>query len=291
MRPAFVRSALRGLFVASLATLALSGCAHRPAGSHLGPEPLAQAGAAGFERLTLRAGPFTLTALQRGPVTAARTVVYIEGDGAAWRGRASPPRDPTPDYPLALALALRDGAERVVWLARPCQFLAPAALADCPSVWWTRERYAEPAVAALDAVIDRLVGAGPTRLVLVGHSGGGTVAALLAARRRDVDGLVTLAANLDTGAWTTLHGVSPLAGSLNPAGFGARLGAVPQRHLVGARDDVVPASVVERYLAALDHPADARLEVVEGFDHQCCWERDWPRALLGVDDVSSLFTP
>jgi hypothetical protein len=43
------------------------------------------------------------------------------------------------------------------------------------------------------------------------------VASLVAARRHDVVRLVTVAGNLDHLAWTTLHGVSPLTGSLNPA--------------------------------------------------------------------------
>jgi pimeloyl-ACP methyl ester carboxylesterase len=64
---------------------------------------------------------------------------------------------------------------------------------------------------------------GSTRLTLVGYSGGGTIAVLLAARRSDVAEVITVAANLDVGYWTQRDGLSPLTGSLDPAGGNPRL--------------------------------------------------------------------
>lgn len=270
--------------------LALTGCAGLPEGSALAGDPLEAAVRAGFRRVDTAAGPFVLTALERGASGSGPVVVYVEGDGAAWRSRHRPPRDPTPDYPLALALAVRDGAARVLYLARPCQFRPATELAACDGRWWTTARYAETVVAAVDQAIDRLLagGGGPAPLVLVGHSGGGTLAALLAARRTDVAGLVTLAANLDTRAWTTMHEVSPLVDSLAPTDFAPALRALPQVHFAGGRDRIVPPSVAQSYLEALGRPAGARLQVVAGFDHRCCWEREWPRGLLGVEDLSAI---
>jgi hypothetical protein len=43
------------------------------------------------------------------------------------------------------------------------------------------------------------------------------VAALVAARRTDVDRLVTVAGNLDPTAWAVYQHIQPLTGSLNPA--------------------------------------------------------------------------
>ncbi len=49
----------------------------------------------------------------------------------------------------------------------------------------------------------------------------------MAARRSDVELLVTVTANLDTGMWTEHHDVTPLTGSLNPVNYAGALRAVP----------------------------------------------------------------
>jgi pimeloyl-ACP methyl ester carboxylesterase len=116
-------------------------------------------------------------------------------------------------------------------------------------------------------------------VVLVGYSGGGAVAALVAARRDDVARLITVAANLDHAAWTTHHRLAPLRGSLNPADLAQRLEVLPQVHLAGAKDRVVPPAIAESYLGRMDDRSRARLVVVEGADHDCCWVAAWPDLL------------
>ncbi len=59
---------------------------------------------------------------------------------------------------------------------------------------------------------------------------------LLAAQRRDVDAVITVAANLDHRAWTAHHGDTPLHCSLNAADFARRLQSVPQVHYAGEKD-------------------------------------------------------
>ena len=54
-------------------------------------------------------------------------------------------------------------------------------------------------------------------LVLIGYSGGGVLAMLLAEQFPATQAVVTVAGNLDTDAWAIEHGYSPLRGSLNPA--------------------------------------------------------------------------
>ena len=102
------------------------------------------------------------------------------------------------------------------------------------------------------------------------------MAALVAARRSDVVQLITIAAPLDTDTWIRGHGATPLTGSLNPVDFVARLAGIDQTHLVGADDTVVPAGVLRAYLRRLGAAPNARLEVVPGFDHSCCWAARWP---------------
>lgn len=232
---------------------------------------------AGFIREHPGAGGFDLTVLHRGLGGAAPLHVYIEGDGHAWRTRYRPARDPTPRDPLALRLAMADPAPAVAYVARPCQYLDAAARATCPPRYWTSHRYAPEVVAALAEVLRDLVrrhGA-TAKPVVIGYSGGGAIALLLAARGAPASAVVTVAANLDLGAWTGLHGVSPLTGSLDPAREPAA-SAVLQLHLVGERDRIVPPAIARSFAAASGLPA-AAVRVVPGFDHHCCWARAWRR--------------
>lgn len=104
------------------------------------------------------------------------------------------------------------------------------------------------------------------------------MAALVAARRTDIACLVTIASPLDTDGWTDRIGVSRLSASLNPVDFADRLRALPQSHLRGLKDEVVPPSVADRYLARVPNAAVIDREA---FDHACCWERHW-RELRGL---------
>lgn len=230
----------------------------------------------GFAELPAAPGRFQLLTLVRGGGSELVSI-YIEGDGAAWPTPYSPPGDPTPARPVALALAAADPGIAVAYLGRPCQYLDAAALRGCDRAYWTRKRFAEEVIAAYDEAIDRIKrGSGARRIVLFGYSGGGVIAALLAARRDDVGRLVTVAAPLATAEWTSWHGVSPLTGSLDPTDLGENVRLPRAVHFVGADDRIVPAPVVEHFIRR----RGGRIEVIPGFDHECCWSRDWG-ALLG----------
>ena len=101
------------------------------------------------------------------------------------------------------------------------------------------------------------------------------MAALIAARRGDVVGLTTVVAPLDHAAWTRHHGITPMAGSLNPADYTATLEHIPQTHFVGGDDSVVPVAVARSYRARMNDPGKTRIIVREDYDHFCCWVRDW----------------
>jgi pimeloyl-ACP methyl ester carboxylesterase len=207
-------------------------------------------------------------------------VVYIEGDGLAWLSRHRQSSDPTPTNPMGLRLAVRDPAAKVAYLGRPCQFSDGAMDRNCGPAYWGSHRYAEPVIRAIDQAVGILKRqAGATRLRLVGYSGGGTVAVLVAARRTDVAQVVTVAANLDHARWTELHRVTPLAGSLNAADHAARLQGLPQLHLVGEDDEVVPPQVVEAYVARMRDTSRTAVVVVPDFGHTCCWAEAWPGLL------------
>lgn len=199
--------------------------------------------------------------------------VYLEGDGRPWHTRNRVALDPTPANPLMLLLMAEDDAP-AIYLGRPCYHEVDDPC--CTPDWWTDRRYSAEVVASLDSVIDHF--AEPYQgVVLVGHSGGGTLAMLLAARRADVTAVVTLAGNLDIDAWADHHHYTRLSGSLNPATLPPLDSSVRQLHLVGERDETVTPLMLENALTA---QPGAELRVIPGVDHSCCWSDLWPDLLV-----------
>lgn len=235
------------------------------------------------ERIT--AGDFLLTTYHRGlDIADKNLMIYIEGDGHAWIKKHQLSKNPTPINPLALKLAAKDSADSILYIARPCMYLDEALLQDCPDKFWSSHRYSEEVVNAINKVIDWATGISSTNNVtLVGYSGGGTVAALIAARRNDVDSLITIASNLDHKFWTELHGISPLEGSLDPLKYAKELSEIKQTHFVGAKDKIVPVAVIEHYVSLMPTKDKIVINIKKGFDHSCCWEKYWPELLNAVN--------
>ncbi|TSA49297.1 MAG: alpha/beta hydrolase [Nitrosomonadales bacterium] len=231
---------------------------------------------AGFTRQIISSGLFSFTTFRKlENNNDDLLVVYIEGDGFAFQRKGQLSPDPTPQSAVALELAAKDPHPSVMYIARPCQYLPHDALKECDPKYWSTHRYAEDVIAAIDGVIDHAA-SGYKNIALVGYSGGGTVAALIAARRQDVAWLITIAANLDHQSWTNLHQITPLSGSLNAADYAASIQNLPQLHLTGAKDKIVPFEVTEAFLNRMTNHSRVIVRTVPQFDHECCWVRDWP---------------
>jgi pimeloyl-ACP methyl ester carboxylesterase len=211
--------------------------------------------------------------------------VYIEHDGTPWTDNRFVADDPTPRTPFALELMGRDTGPRLL-LGRPCYFEREVA---CDPMLWTHRRYSPEVVASMVAALRGFLAQHAYRQVLlIGYSGGGTIAWLMASRSPDiigVIGVITVAANLDTDAWTKTHGYSAMAGSLNPSLLPQLATATVQVNYFGGRDQNVPPSVVRSF--ALRHPEAKAIEIPE-FDHVCCWIERWPRLL---QDSTALLYP
>jgi hypothetical protein len=196
--------------------------------------------------------------------------VYIEGDGSPFLGPTVIAADPTPRDPLMLRLMAQDRAPSV-YLGRPCYF-GLRADQGCGAAAWTSRRFAPEILDSMQSVLrSELARSGAARVALFGHSGGGTLAVLLAAREPSVVRVVTVGATLDIAAWCELHGYSPLTGSLNPALLTLQRKDVAVVHWVGDKDTNTPPWLIAS--AALARGESVR--VVAGFDHNCCWIRMW----------------
>ena len=266
------------VFLAALAVVAgLGGCATASPEARR-QSALALAAPSGWQASSLAAGDFRLLALHPAPQPVTELAVFIEGDGLAWLDPRTPSADPTPVDPIALRLALAEPHRPSAYLARPCQFEAPLAAGNCRVAHWTQARFSPEVIAAMDQGLSQLKQMfGARRLVLVGYSGGGAVAALLAARRKDVSLLVTVAAVLDHEAWTRAQGMSPLQGSLNPADAWAALRGLRQLHFVGAQDRVAGRAAVQPFVDRFAVAQRPSLVEVPAFTHACCWAEAWKR--------------
>lgn len=251
--------------VACAALLSLFGCA--------APQPLRDALADGFTAEPVAGAGFVHTVLtRRGAGSAMPLHIYIEGDGTPWQLGRVPARDPTPRNALALRLAALDDHD-VIYVGRPCYF-GHAADPGCDVSQWTSGRYGNGIVESMAAVIRRLLGDGPQRpIILIGYSGGGSLATLIADRLDGVLAVLSIAANLDTDAWTRQHGYLPLSGSLNPANLKNTARQTLHVQVIGSDDTVVPEAVTLSYQEK--HP-ELVVWPYPDSDHACCWEQRWP---------------
>jgi hypothetical protein len=211
-----------------------------------------------------------------------RLHVYIEGDGRPFSNRFQVATDPSPHYPLMLQLMAQDKTTSL-YLGRPCYFNQsnPQMIDEqCSFHWWTDARYSDAVVnSMIDALRQHLKKYAFRGITLIGHSGGGTLAMLMAERMSEVDQLVTLAGNLDTKAWTRYHHFTSLDNSLNPAEEIKTAKPEKQIHLMGAKDDNIPSALAQDFLAKIGQ----RGKIIEGADHNCCWQSRWPELLLEID--------
>ena len=207
--------------------------------------------------------------------------VFLEGDGSPWGSSGmQPAADPTTRNPLALRLMLATDA-KAIYVARPCYhgYLD----AQCSAERWTGGRYSEEVVASMVAAIAReaaklRAGNRIDQLIVVGYSGGGVLAVLIAERLANVAAVITIGANLDIVAWAAHHRYLPLSQSLNP-----RSSPLPhpwkEFHFIGANDAVVPAATADEYFRR--YPEAQRITLANA-DHVCCWQTNWPALLAGL---------
>lgn len=205
--------------------------------------------------------------------------VFIEGDGRPWVMRHLISSDPTPSKILTLNL-MENTPFDSVFIGRPCYF-GLAQSKNCTKKFWTSHRYSPEIINSMAQIIDK-VRSPSQSLTLVGHSGGGSIATLLAAKVSTPVNVITIAGNLDTEAWVRLHGYYPLHGSLNPISH-ANLKGVLHLHFAGGRDENVPATQIKNF----SQRHNGKYWVQPKFDHVCCWTKEWS-SILSILETTKL---
>ena len=203
--------------------------------------------------------------------------VYIEGDGHAWASRRRPSLDPTPRNLLLIDLVRQDHYPDRAYIARPCQFVWGD---NCKVPVWTSLRYSQPMVDTLNEALDQLKAKRPySNIELIGFSGGGTLALLMAASRDDVISIRTVAGNLDPTFVNQFHKVSPMPDSLNPIDFSKKLASIPQLHFIGGKDTVIPPAVYNHYQSSFSKQNCLSRYVKPDAHHNSGWAKSWPELL------------
>ncbi|WP_257263284.1 alpha/beta hydrolase [Endozoicomonas sp. ONNA2] len=202
--------------------------------------------------------------------------IYIEGDGRAWLRSNRPSMNPTPVNRLVHHLMMQDESPDLAYIAQPCQYVMND---NCNSEVWTFKRYSPQVLEAMNATVASLKEKGHyEKLELVGYSGGGALAVLIAAHRNDVTSVRTVAGNLSPELLNRHHGISEMPAALNPLAFSGQLSSIAQIHFFGVRDSVVPVQVSEHYLEAFEDTSCINVERVNA-DHQSGWIEQWPLLL------------
>jgi hypothetical protein len=198
--------------------------------------------------------------------------VFLEGDGRPWvNGGRQIAVDPSPQNAIGFDLFALTPVARA-YLSRPC-YLGHALDAGCEPFLWTSARYGETVVASMAAALDAIVlQSGARQIVLVGYSGGGAMAYLVAPRVPEVSAVISISGNLDVAAWTRAHRFLPLTDSYNPATQPPLDRRIVQIVIQGARDINVPPGILGRFFAR-QQPHE--IWTYDAADHTCCWQHDW----------------
>ena len=201
--------------------------------------------------------------------------VYLDGDGTPWEQEQWLAEDPTARDPLILRLMQADKSPSII-LGRPCYY-GLSKEAHCAPKFWTSHRYALSIVLSLNAALQDFLIRYPTEsLTLIGFSGGGTLGMLMSEKLvYQPDYLITIAANLDTSAWSQLHSYPALEESLNPTNLTQLNRKIKQLHLAGENDQNIPVYIIKS--VALKQKA--QFKSIKNMSHQGCWECIWPQIL------------
>lgn len=197
--------------------------------------------------------------------------VYIGGDGQPWLNNRYRSKDPTTRRMTTLGLMSLDEGP-AIYMGRPCYHVAGVGR-GCSDQWWTSHRYSKIVVNDMHYVLSNYIADhGVQSLTIIGFSGGGALAMLLAPLIKETATLITISGNLDTDAWGRRHNFTPLFNSLNPAHQPEIRNNIRKIHLVGMQDKNIPVDVI---ISRFENQQNTEIIRYPSFTHHCCWQAIW----------------
>ncbi|MFK8040331.1 MAG: alpha/beta fold hydrolase [Rickettsiaceae bacterium] len=238
----------------------------------------------GFKKQIIKGGKFWLTVYQRITSPSDNYVFYIEGDGYAFDKYGKITDNPTPRNLMLIRLAAIDTRPNIVYIARPCQYTQEELNPTCVSKFWTDYRMSQDVVDSINEVITTVNHGG--QFSLVGYSGGGGIAVLVASINPNVKDIVTIAGNLDHVRFTEynrtrgakFNNIVPLFGSLNPIDYASSVSHIPQIHISGDKDEVTPPFIASEFVKVTNQnnaSICAYHYVIDNADHADGWAKSW----------------
>lgn len=226
-----------------------------------------------FVKDTVKGGDFLLTIYKKISDPTESYVIYIEGDGYISNGRYWISDNPTPRSPMLLELATMDRRPNVVYIARPCQYTPMSNNPKCDYPYWLDKRMSEEVIKSVnDAIIQITNG---NSVDLVGFSGGGGVATLVAVENDQINSILTIAANLDHVAFNKYNQSRPMIGSLNPIDYAEVINDIPQLHVSGAEDARVPPFIADNFVKASKNDKCVKNLIIPKVTHSKGWNNVW----------------
>ena len=233
----------------------------------------------GFNQFDIKTSTFTLFSLQnnRNNCENKNLNIYIEGDGLSWINKNTISTDPSPINLLILKLMKEDDNTCKVYLARPCQFVSSDL---CHNKYWTSARFSQEVIKSYEDSLKQLKEKYNNKsFTLIGYSGGGAIATILASKQdNDVKRLITIAGNLDIDKWTSIHKVSKLENSLYPSDYANELENIEQFHLIGEKDKIIPKDIFLSYFSKFKKKDKIKYILVDA-SHSGYWEKPYKSLL------------
>jgi hypothetical protein len=238
------------------------------------------------------AGNFHLKAWERMHQRGQPATIYIEGDGFVQKTNKNPGTTPTPHNPVALHLASRDRAQNVGYISRPCQFIKNPTERGCAAKYWQKDRFAPEVIGAYENALNDIAARFDVNgFHLVGYDGGANIAAVLAASRRDVLSLRSVAGNLNPDFGLEKIGEEYLnPNAMLAVDFGTALSNVPQHHFIGAADRIILPGVYHSYRQMLGLSDCVHYSMVPDADHTYGWVDKWPELLAITPQCAKVHT-